>query len=294
MKLSLVRKSVLLAMAITLMIAAAACGGTPTPAATVAPQATERSAPQPATAVPTTAPTATPVPPTVAPPPTAAPTLAPTATQPPPTPTSAPSATPTAKPTDKPTATRTPAPHAVVTSETLNVRAGPDTQYEAVARAAKGDALTVVGQTAQCDWLKVLTAQNVLGWVARRSGGAELVQLQPAVAEIPALVVPSPTPRPTARPQPTQPPPPAQGGMPADKGCYLFQNHMGAELNVTFNTARGWSDNFKIAPNAERLYCLAPDRYTYTIDAPPPWSSISGSLDVQAGKHYRFPIQGRP
>lgn len=294
MKHSPVWRSVLLAMAITLMIAATGCGGSPPSAATVAPPTTERAAPQPATAAPTTSPTATPAPPTVAPSPTAAPTLAPTATQPPPSPTVAPSATPTAKPTDKPTVTRTPAPHAVVTTEILNVRAGPDTQYEAIARVAKGDALTVVGQTAQCDWLKVLTAQNVLGWVARRSGGADLVQLNLTCADIPALVVPPPTARPTPRPQPTRPPTPAQGGLPADKGCYLFQNFMGVELNVTFNNARGWSDNFKIAPNAERVYCLAPDRYTYTIDAPPPWAAISGSLDVQAGKHYRFPVQGRP
>ncbi|MCX7671574.1 MAG: hypothetical protein N2439_16080 [Anaerolineae bacterium] len=152
--------------------------------------------------------------------------------------------------------------------------------------------LTVLGQTAQCAWLKVRTAQNTVGWVARRSGGVELVQLHLPCERIPALSVPSPTPRPTARPQPTQPP--ASGGLPADKGCYLFQNHMGVELNVTISDGRGWSDNFKVAPNAERLYCLAPGRYTYTIDAPPPWADINGTLDVQAGKHYRFPVQGRP
>ncbi len=293
MKCSPVWQTVCLVTIVTLMMVAVGCGGTSTPAATAAPPATARSAPQPTTA-PTAPPTALPASPTVAPSPTATPTLAPTATQPPPSPTVAPSATPTVTPTDKPTATRTPAPHAVVATETLNVRAGPDTQYEAIARVAKGDALTVVGQTAQCDWLKVLTVQNVLGWVARRSGGADLVQLNLPCAEIPALVVPSPTARPTPRPQPTRPPTPAPGGLPADKGCYLFQNFMGVELNVTLNNASGWSDNFKIAPNAERLYCLAPDRYTYTIDAPPPWASINGSLDVQAGKHYRFPVQGRP
>lgn len=179
-----------------------------------------------------------------------------------------------------------------MTTETLNVRAGPDTQYEAIARAAKGDALTVIGQTAQCAWLKVRTTQNMVGWVAQRSGGAELVQLNLPCERIPALSVPSPTPRPTARPQPTQPA--AAGGLPADKGCYLFQNYMGVELNVTINDNRGWSDNFKVAPNAERLYCLAPGRYTYTIDAPPPWADINGTLDVQAGRHYRFPVQGRP
>jgi serine protease Do len=266
-----------------LTVALAACGGGPAATATPVSIATERAIAQPTTP-PTTIPS--PPPPTATPPP-------PTATPLPPTATSAPTATPTIKPTEKPSATPTPAPHAIVTSETLNIRSGPNTQYDVITRVAKGDALTVVGQTDQCNWLRILTAQNVVGWVARRSGGAELVQLNLPCAEIPAVSVPSPTPRPTVRPQPTQPPAPAQGGLPADKGCYLFQNFMGAELNVTFNNGHGWSDNFKIAPNAERLYCLVPDHYTYTIDAPP-WASISGSLDVQAGKHYRFPIQGRP
>jgi len=66
---------------------------------------------------------------------------------------------------------------------------------------------------------------------------------------------------------------------------------MGAELNVTLS---GWHDSFKIPANGEHLSCLAPGSYNYTIDAPPPWADINGSLDVQAGSHFRFPIQGRP
>jgi len=157
---------------------------------------------------------------------------------------------------------------------------------------ARGDALTVIGQADQCTWLKVRTPGKLEGWVARRSGGADLVQLNMPCAQVPVIRVPSPTPRPTPRPQPTSPP--TAGGLPTDKGCYLFQNHMGAELNVTISDGRGWADNFKIPPNSERLYCLAPGRYTYTIDAPPPWADINGTLDVQAGRHYRFPIAGRP
>jgi len=80
--------------------------------------------------------------------------------------------------------------------------------------------------------------------------------------------------------------------LPAEKGCYLFQNFMGAELNVTLS---GWQDSFKIPANGEHLSCcLAPGSYNCTIDAPPPWTDINGSLDVQAGSRFRFPIQGRP
>jgi hypothetical protein len=38
------------------------------------------------------------------------------------------------------------------------------------------------------------------------------------------------------------------------------------------------------------VMCLGPGRYTYTIDAPPPWASVNDYLDVVAGQHYRFPV----
>ncbi len=286
------RKFTLLAMLFTAFtVITASCRGGPAATSVPTPIATERS--QPATQ-PTIPPSPTPPPPTPTPLPTPTATAAPTNTLPPPTATSAPSATPTVAPTQAPSAPPTPAPDAIVTSETLNVRSGPDTQFEAIARLSRGDALTVVGQSDSCNWLKITTAQGTQGWVARQSGGVELVKLNLPCAGIPALSVPTPTARPLPPAAPTQTPQPSQSDLPADKGCYLFQNFMGAELNVTLNGPGGFSDNFKIPANGERLYCLWPGRYNYTIDAPPPWADINGSLDAQAGKHYRFPIQGRP
>jgi hypothetical protein len=291
------RTATLLTMLLTTLLLIVACSGrTAAPIPPAPPATTQSQLAAPPTSPPPSSPTSPPTaPPTnTAPAPTNTATTAPTNTAPPPTATSAPSATPTVAPTQKPSATPTPAPQAVVTGETLNVRSGPDTQFDAVARAARGDALTVVGQSDGCNWLKVLTAQGTLGWVARQSGGAELVKLNLSCAEIPALVVPTPTARPAPPTQPPQPTPtPAPSGLPADKGCYLFQNFMGAELNVTLN-GPGMSDNFKIPANGERLTCLTPGRYNYTIDAPPPWADINGTLDVQAGRHFRFPVQGRP
>jgi len=43
----------------------------------------------------------------------------------------------------------------------------------------------------------------------------------------------------------------------------------------------------------ENLYCLDPGRYTYTLDAPPPWGSTNGEMVVNAGDRYLFPIRGR-
>jgi hypothetical protein len=104
-------------------------------------------------------------------------------------------------------------------------------------------------------------------------------------------------PKPTAVPTKPPAPPPTEAPpseMPPEKGCYLFQNFLGADVTVTL-TARdwGWSDAFTLAPGGENLYCLDPGRYTYTLDAPPPWGSTNGELVVQAGDRYLFPIRGR-
>ena len=97
------------------------------------------------------------------------------------------------------------------------------------------------------------------------------------------------TPQPTA--VPTEPPPPPQ---PPSQGCYLFQNFLGADVTVTL-TAQDWqwSDAFTLQPGGENLYCLDPGRYTFTLDAPPPWGSTNGELTVNAGDRYLFPIRGR-
>ena len=99
-----------------------------------------------------------------------------------------------------------------------------------------------------------------------------------------------PTPKPTARPQPTNTSPPP----PAAKGCYLFQNFLDAEVTITF-TAQDWqwNDTLAVGAGQEQEYCLDPGRYTYSMDAPPPWNSLSGELTVAAGDAFLWPIQGR-
>ena len=99
---------------------------------------------------------------------------------------------------------------------------------------------------------------------------------------------PRPQPTATPRPQPTATKPPS---LPAGQGCYLFENGIPAELTVTFTAQdRQWSDSFKIPAGGTKEYCLDPGRYTFTIDAPPPWSSTNGELVVNAGDRFRWPI----
>ncbi|MGE5601577.1 MAG: hypothetical protein ACM30E_00915 [Nitrososphaerales archaeon] len=36
----------------------------------------------------------------------------------------------------------------------------------------------------------------------------------------------------------------------------------------------------KLPNRSEKIYCLAPGLYAYTISGEPPWNSINGELDV--------------
>ena len=54
-----------------------------------------------------------------------------------------------------------------------------------------------------------------------------------------------------------------------------------------------WNDTFTLQPGEERPYCLDPGRYTFTLDAPPPWGSTNGELVVNAGDRFLFPIRER-
>lgn len=79
----------------------------------------------------------------------------------------------------------------------------------------------------------------------------------------------------------------------SNQGCYLFQNQLGAEVTITLTrTDTGKGTTFKVAGGAESEKCFDPGRYTYTMDAPPPWNSINGELTVQAGDAFLWPIAG--
>jgi serine protease Do len=148
-------------------------------------------------------------------------------------------------------------PTATVIVRALNIRNGPGTGYQKVGAVADGDELEVIGQV--------------------NTDCAE-------IPEAPAPEEPS---------GPTEPSTESGAASPAtaNTGCYVFQNNLGAELTVTFTSVAGdWNDTFRVGPGAELERCFAPGAYTYTLDAPPPWGSTNGDLDVAAGDYYLFPI----
>ena len=290
-------KSVLcwLPVAIALVLVLSACPGGPEPVQ-------QPSPPPSATAGAPQQPSPTAVPPTLPPPTeTIPPSPVPTATQPEPTatpippspthtpvpPTEAPTATPMPSPTP------TPLPDAIVKAATANVRAAPDAGAAKLGSLAGGDVLVVAGQTNSCAWLKVTTAKGQEGWVARVTGSTALVTLNKPCDSVPLIKVPTPTAKPKPKPTtaPTAPPAP---DLDPNLGCYLIRNYIGTELTFTF-TAKNWNwhETFKVPDMSEKVYCLGQGLYTYTISGEPPWSSINGEMDVQAGDRLYWDISGR-
>jgi len=134
--------------------------------------------------------------------------LPPTSTDTPvPTPTSLPSPTHTPVPptdTPSPTLTPSPTPEAVVAANSLNLRAGPGTNYEVVATLDRGDILEVTGRIVNNAWVQVVTLNSdQVGWV---SAAPSLVEINLDLNNV--SVVPAPTPPPpTPTPVPTSPTP---------------------------------------------------------------------------------------
>ena len=170
-------------------------------------------------------------------------------------------------------------PTATVVTSALNLRAGPGTNYSRLATVKEGDELTVAGQNEDCAWLLVFTPSGQPGWV---SGRAQYVSLDGDCATIEEVDAPASTSG-------------TAGGSSASatQGCYTFRNELGAELNITFtNRDTSWNKTFKVAPNGESQQCFDPGRYTYTLDAPPPWGSTNGEVTINRGDNFVFPIYG--
>ena len=168
------------------------------------------------------------------PPPTPTPTATPTRR-----PTRTPTHTP--RPTATPTSTPTPAPDAVVVASTLNLRAGPSTDYSVLGQLAADDGLEVWGQYRDCAWLQVLVPGEGIGWVA---GGGQYVRL-----DIPCDAIPDGTFRPF-----TGPVLPARAG--GGKGRLTVQN--GTETDGVVIMTR--ADERPLAS----AYIRAGDSYAFT------------------------------
>jgi uncharacterized protein YraI len=99
-------------------------------------------------------------------------------------------------------ASDTGAPRAVVTHETLNVRAGPSTAYDKVGLLRQGDEVVVRGRNEAGTWLAVTLLDGTEGWVYADYADLNVPRDSLAVAQAPVAPTPS-TPPTTAPPTPT-------------------------------------------------------------------------------------------
>ena len=160
---------------------------------------------------------------------------------------------PTATRTPRPTSTPTAVPDAVVTGETLNMRAGPDTVYHVVGALNRGDELVITGVNADRTWIRV-RAGGQQGWVLAELCVVNLVLGSVAVVDVPvptAAPLPTSPPAPTAAPQPTSPPaPPTEPPAPAAVcdcsgdiyNCSNFTTHNQAQACYNYCVSIGRGD----------------------------------------------------
>ncbi|MEM7134747.1 MAG: tetratricopeptide repeat protein [Chloroflexota bacterium] len=167
---------------------------------------------------------------------------------------------------------------AVVNVPTLNVRSGPGTGNGIVGSLSQGSRVVVIGRAdAGCSWIQIQIPTGGTGWVA---GTAQFTTLEGDCGRLPQPNVTIT--RGTG------------GGGGSGQGCIHFENHFGAEANVTLNRpSDGWNKTWKIAGKAKHTECMPPGKYTYTVDVPPPWGSINGDFEMGAGDSYSFPIYGQ-
>lgn len=176
-------------------------------------------------------------------------------------------------------------PLAIVQVDRLNVRSGPGTSFNRVGVVTRDTVLVVDGQIDNCAWLKVATPEGVEGWV---SGSSDFVSLDTRCSEIPKVEAPAaaaPAAGDTAASSSA-----TTGGGNGNQGCYLFVNGYGVELNITFTDSGGKGSTFPVPKDGSVEKCLAAGKYTYTLDAPPPWDSANGDFTVEAGDNVQLDL----
>ncbi len=154
----------------------------------------------------------------------------------------------------KPTATATPrkpvsSSDATVKSATLNVRSGPSTAYAVVGTLKQGDAVRILGRSADSQWAKIELAGQSQAWVSVSLLNITIDLAKVAVAAAPA---PPPTPRPAA-----------------NVAYLVIENHIGRYITMQVN-----DQNFRVegkvgnTPGTYRFVLQGTGRYRIAAQLP--------------------------
>ena len=249
----MLKRTVIAALLIALLLMAAGCG--------TGKQPTEVAQKPTPTLHPTFTPTATkdigaPAP-TMPPTPTGQSPATSTPLAPPAEATQPPQEPPTPTPTPVPP-TPTPAPpQVVITAPTVNLRAGPGTNYPRIGQATQGQVYDIVAKNPKGNWFQI-TVNGKLAWIIN---DARWTKPQGDVTTV-AVAENIPTPPPPPKPKPTKPPAPT----PTPAPSYLFAKtsmeprintnpivtFFGGLFNKTGNGAVGGYKMVAISPTGER------------------------------------------
>ncbi len=156
----------------------------------------------------------------------------------------------------KPTATATPRKpasrsDATVKSATLNVRGGPSTAYAVVATLKQGDAVRIIGRSADSQWAKIELAGQSQAWVS-----VSLLNITIDLAKVAVATAPVPPPTPTARPA-------------ANVAYLVIENHIGRYITMQVN-----DQNFRVegkvgnTPGTYRFILQGTGRYRIAAQLP--------------------------
>ena len=160
--------------------------------------------------------------------------------------------------------------------DNVNIRAEASTRTRVLRKAARNETFVVTGQTDQCIWLQIeLGDDGAVGWISGNPAYTTLDQPCSALAS----VAPTATPRPTTVATPRR------------QGCATITNHLGFTVRIDIVRNSNWQDNFTLAPEASRYYCVDPGVYTATLSATTRRDRFSVPLFVNGGENYLIPLR---
>ncbi len=179
----------------------------------------------------------------------------------------------------------------------LRVRSGPGVGFPIIDAALFNESYPVLAQSGGCRWLQVRQLDGDLVWISgariyvRYANGCDAIPPADAAAAIEVGSNESTE---------AEPVPVTNASVQLDQanifaptlGCYFFQNQsfVQATVTLTLQTVSEGVD-FQVAAGEEVLYCLEPGRYTFTLDAPPPYGSLNGDFEAIEGERAIFPIR---
>jgi hypothetical protein len=165
-------------------------------------------------------------------------------------------ATPTPRSLNPGSTPTAPSADAAVNSDTLNVRAGPGTNYRVIGQLKLGDNVRITGRLQNNSWVKIVVAGQAQAWVS-----TQFLDVYVDLAQVPLAAAPA------APPQPSQ-------AARKNVAYLVIENHIGRYLTVQVN-----DKNFRVEGKTGSV----PGRYQFVLEGTG-WYTVAAQLP-NGGSH---------